>query len=79
MKYTRTVYKVQYTLNGVYMDLHDRMTAVLQGNTADIVEHKTPVYTDHSNTLKGFSATIDTSDLISGPYESEHVEIVKNR
>lgn len=78
-KYTRTIYKVQYTLNGVYLDIHDRMSLVLQENTADIVEHKTPVYTDHSNTLKGFAASVDTSDLIVGPYENEHTEIVKNR
>lgn len=78
-KYTRNVYKVQYTLDGCYLDLRDKMDAFLSGRQNDIVEYKTVVYSDSSNTLKGFAAEVDTSDLITGPFEFMDVEIIKNK
>jgi hypothetical protein len=78
-KYTRIVYKVQYTLDGMYLDISDRMNFMLSTRASEIVEHKTPVYTDESNTLKAFAVAVDISDLIVGPFEFSDVEIIRNK
>lgn len=81
MKYTRIVNKVQYTHNGVYLNLSDRMDLFLRNMQTEIVEHMTPVYQDHSNTIKGFAVLTqdELNNLVYGEYEFMDVQIVKNK